>query len=174
MASGIYKITCITNGKYYYGSAINMTSRWCGHKRTLTKQIHHNQFVQSVWNKYGGTSFLFEIECECSLEDLRPLEQAYLDEYWGKPECMNIARFASDRPHKISRKCGTHLTDNHRRKISRSMIGLRHTEEAKRKIGEASRLRMTPDHTRQIGGSCTMRRIGNQMFRVWGRQPIVS
>ena len=91
--TGIYKITCTANDKYYYGSAEDFKARWYSHKRELRKNIHSNHHMQSVWNKHSESSFLFEIECECSLEDLLPLEQAYLDEYCGKPNCMNIARY---------------------------------------------------------------------------------
>jgi len=128
--SGIYKISCVANGKYYYGSAVWIDRRCGAHRTFLRYNKHINPIMQSVWNKHGERSFLFELECECSLEDLLPLEQAYLDEYWGKPGCMNIAKFATGGMAGLKwtesqklKLCNRRLSVSTKKKISKSMMG---------------------------------------------------
>lgn len=49
--SGIY---CIYNSKYFYvGQAIDINRRWNIHKRELINNLHKNNIIQSVYNKYN-------------------------------------------------------------------------------------------------------------------------
>jgi len=93
--SGIYRIVCIENGRYYYGSAKNISSRWGGHKSALRGGYHKNPIVQHVWNKHGESSFRIELIEEIVEDKLFEVEQIYLDEHVGKPNCMNLNPFAS-------------------------------------------------------------------------------
>jgi hypothetical protein len=61
LKSGIYKITCLKNGKVYVGQAQDIKERWKEHKRGLTGNYHHNIHLQRAWNKYGEKHFKFEI-----------------------------------------------------------------------------------------------------------------
>lgn len=60
-ASGIYQITCIPTGKFYIGSAVNLRNRWRHHFNELRRNSHKNSKLQHAWNKYGETTFIFEI-----------------------------------------------------------------------------------------------------------------
>lgn len=69
---GIYKITCTANGKIYIGSSNNPARRWIEHKSNLRTNKHHNSYLQRAWNKYGESSFCFEVlelVEACSLPD---------------------------------------------------------------------------------------------------------
>lgn len=84
--SGIYKIINKINGNYYVGSATNFLRRWKEHKRKLNKNIHHNLHLQSAWNKYGESNFLFEVVEKINEKivgkfnrKLMDLEQKYLN-----------------------------------------------------------------------------------------------
>jgi group I intron endonuclease len=87
----IYQITNMVNGKYYIGSAESFARREWQHKYDLKKGTHKNPRLQAAWNKYGADSFVFEV-----LEELAPtavtfdVENLYLFQHVGRPECYNI------------------------------------------------------------------------------------
>ena len=58
---GIYLIHCGITNKSYIGSSKSIVKRWDNHKYLLRKGIHHNSYLQSAWNKYGGETFSFSI-----------------------------------------------------------------------------------------------------------------
>lgn len=76
---GVYKITNIVNGKLYVGSLKDIEYRWSQHRDELNKGTHGNPHLQRAWNKYGQSSFKFEVieECEPSIQFER--EQFYLN-----------------------------------------------------------------------------------------------
>jgi group I intron endonuclease len=117
--SGIYKITNNVNGKFYIGSAKSLSSRWRLHKSQLKNNKHHSIYLQRSFNKYGYSSFSFEIiEC-CEIEDLIEREQFYLDSL--KPQ-YNMA------------------------KIAGNCLGVKHSPESNYKRGNYNRGRYGKDH----------------------------
>lgn len=75
--SGVYKITCITNGKIYIGSSLDIKKRWSGHQYDLRKNKHPNPHLQGAWNKYGEASFIFEV-----VELVMPWSRIDREQYW--------------------------------------------------------------------------------------------
>jgi group I intron endonuclease len=120
MLTGIYKITNMTTGKFYIGSAMNVEKRWNEHRLELTKGNHRNRHLQKASNKYGASVFVFSVVQECSLEEIIKTEQAHLDLWFlNCPELLyNIAK-----------------------NVTVPMFGLRHTEETKAKMREACKRR---------------------------------
>ena len=96
MASGIYKITNITNGKVYVGSAVNFDTRWKEHIRELRKGTHHSSALQNAWDKYGEEKFEFSIieECERTRKVLLGREQYWMDTLESVAKGYNIAKTA--------------------------------------------------------------------------------
>lgn len=94
--SGIYKITCISTGKIYIGSALNLRNRWNDHLKGLRHNTHKNQKMQNAWNKHTESNFTFEVlELILIPEMLIPREQHWFDIL--KPfdnNGFNIARIA--------------------------------------------------------------------------------
>lgn len=76
---GIYKITCIPNGRIYIGSSVNIHLRWEKHRCGLNQQNHYNKHLLAAYNKYGKSNFKWEIIEECSQDILWDREQFYLD-----------------------------------------------------------------------------------------------
>lgn len=74
---GIYKITNITNNKFYIGSSVNINKRKLHHLHLLRNSKHGNTYLQKSWNKYGEKSFDFEILEFC--ENIIEREQYYID-----------------------------------------------------------------------------------------------
>ena len=110
---GIYKITCLSNNKVYIGSSVNIERRWKEHKRYLRGGYHKNPFLQKAWDKYGESNFLFEVVEEVTdYSLLYDVEQSYIDKYnaHNKQVGFNLVPTAG------------------------SNLGMKHTEEAKRKM----------------------------------------
>lgn len=77
--SGVYCILNFVGLKMYVGSAKNLATRWSVHKSELNRNKHHAPRLQNAWNKYGSPYFRFIILAYCSEDELRQLEQTYID-----------------------------------------------------------------------------------------------
>lgn len=76
--TGIYKITCLVNNKSYIGQSVSIKRRWATHQRELAAGVHHNEYLQRAYNKYGKNSFTYEILELCPKEKLNEREQFYI------------------------------------------------------------------------------------------------
>ena len=89
----IYRIDI--NDRYYIGSTDNLKNRKRLHLIKLKKQYHPNKFLQNLYNKYGEELFIFTvIESVDGDIDLLKVEQTYLDEHFGKENCVNLSPIA--------------------------------------------------------------------------------
>src|ERR1035441_5309319 len=116
LTSGIYRIINTQNGQYYIGSAIRLAKRRTTHFSHLRRNKHSNMYLQRSYNMYGEQSFAFDIIEYCEKERLIEREQFWIDSY------------------KISGKNLYNLSPT-----AGSNLGFKHSEEAKRKIGEANK-----------------------------------
>lgn len=125
--SGIYIITH-TSGKQYVGSSNNIEKRLSFHKWQLSVNKHHARKLQRSWNKYGADTFTFSV-LEIT-DDLVAREQHWMDVL--KP-FFNSSLVAGG-----------------------GCTGYKHTDEAKRKMSEASRTRIrTQEHKDRISKALT-------------------
>jgi len=96
---GIYKIENIINGKLYIGSSVNIDKRIKRHKNDLIKNKHINCYLQREFNKYGIHSYIFECVELCNSDNLKILEQKYLDDIFSSEKYnekyYNISKDAS-------------------------------------------------------------------------------
>lgn len=143
--NAVYRIVCIANGKFYIGSTTRVRKRWTDHKHRLRNSVHPNPHLQSAWNKYGEGQFKFEvIETASTQEDMLRLEQEYIDRHAKQPYFFNAALYVRA-PMK-----GRTFSEAAIAKFKK----FRHTEEAKRKIGEASKGRLhTPESKRKLSAA---------------------
>ena len=133
MKMGIYKIINIVNNKFYVGSAVNFSRRKTRHFSELRNGKHNNAKLQNAWNKYGESAFLFvEVEQIQDKSLLLAAENVWLKKHVGSDYCYNIGVDATA-PHLGC--CG---------ELSPTW-GMQHTEEAKEKIGAASKARVQLD-----------------------------
>lgn len=93
MASGIYKIENLINGKIYIGSTNNLKKREYEHFRLLNNNKHHSSFLQRSYNKYGKDSFNFKIVLNCPCEERIPIEQYLIDYYQPEYNMSNNAQY---------------------------------------------------------------------------------
>ena len=131
--AGVYKITCISNGRFYIGSSKDLLSRLKQHINQLAYKRHHNKKLQSdynkyQWNKYGEDNFKFEVIEFCTKENHFDREQIYLDLYKNNELIYNKS-FKSKGNSNCNKKgsnsysLGRHHTDEAKMKISREKLG---------------------------------------------------
>jgi group I intron endonuclease len=116
--SGIYSITNTVNGRKYYGSASNWSSRKSKHKSDLRRNKHDNQHLQNAWNKYGEANFEFVLVCEVPKEALLDVEQRYID---ANADGYNICKVAGSVRGRV-------MTAAHKRKIGNANRGRKLSE----------------------------------------------
>lgn len=151
--SGIYRIICIENGRYYYGSSVDVWARWGGHRSALRRNGHYNPTVQRSWNKHGESSFRIELIEQVVKDKLIEVEQTYLDENVGKSNCMNI------RPRADGPAIGHQLSTLTRRKISKTLAG--------RKLSKEHREKLCENHPRHWLGKKRSNVSGDNHHRYW-------
>jgi group I intron endonuclease len=130
---GIYKITCVTNGKIYIGSSIDVHRRWGLHRTHLNTGNHNNKYLLRAFWKYGKDSFTWEVIEECSEDILWEREQHYLDAL----QPFNEKGYNSARVVKAPMTGKKHTLED-RQKMSRvqKARNYKHTEEHKQYLSE--------------------------------------
>lgn len=149
---GIYAITNRITGDYYIGSSNNIRARLNQHRRHLANNKHYNHYLQRAWNKYSADNFEFTVLLFCDVEYKLFLEQCLLDLF--KPT-YNTAKDAK------APMQGLHHSEESKRKIGEASkgkskgnsnrIGHKHTEETKRKISETKKGKPS----NRLGKHCT-------------------
>lgn len=119
--AGIYRIKNTENGKVYIGSSFDVQARWFKHINQLSKGDHPNIKLLNAWIKYGGDKFVFELITKCLASDLTRLEQKYIDESDCTENGYNIQSIAGG-----------------------SALGVKRSEETKRKMSEAQKGKPRP------------------------------
>ena len=109
--SGIYKCTCLSNGRCYIGQTRFLFRRKNDHIRSLRNNRHSNRHLQNAWNKYKEENFKWEVIEYCPIKSLDEREM-----YWIK--------------YYDSFKNGFNLTTG-------GGLGCEYSEESKRKRREA-------------------------------------
>ena len=138
MAHGIYKIINILNNKFYVGSAVDLKRRKTRHFSELRKGNHKNGHLQAAWKKYGEQAFIFVVVEEVAdVALLFEKENVWLKEHVGKPYCYNIG---VDALAPMLGRTGEHSPT----------WGHKHTEEAKLRIGVASKSRVQSDEEKTM------------------------
>ena len=146
MKSGIYRITCTANGKFYLGRTVDFAKRRMQHLNDLKRKAHKNIILQSCYDKYGKESLVFELlEPIADINDQIIKEQEYIDRYIGSELCININKSA-----KVF--CDVPFTDERRRKISearKNQIGQKRTPEQRKHISDALKGHVISEETRK-------------------------
>lgn len=141
----IYRITNMSNGKFYIGSADSFARREWQHKYALRRNEHKNPHLQASWNKHGEEMFVFEVvEQIPEGEDQLAWEDTWLRECVGRSDCYNVNTLATA-PRlglKLSEESKQQLSKNRKGKTSGEnhyRFGQTVSEEVRQKIGETQR-----------------------------------
>lgn len=127
METGVYLIRNRATGSVYVGStAVGFEGRWKGHQKFLRLGYHRNIHLQRAWNKYGEGAFEFQVlERVSGKAEILAAEQKWIDFYKGTCDCYNISPKAQ------------------------SVLGLKWTEDAKRKKAQQTKNLYHNPKTRQ-------------------------
>ena len=133
---GIYRVVNLINGKVCVGSTSQrFKTRWSEYRCRLNKNIQGNPHLQSAWNKYGEANFELRVIENCPKRMLLEREDYYMDFYHSRDRRygynMQSATGCEYGKKRINRR-------NINKKNASGMLGKKHTEEAKKKIGLAS------------------------------------
>lgn len=71
--SGVYKILCLINGKFYIGSSKNIKKRWWQHWQEKERSKSNNQMMYDDMRKYGKENFRIYVIYEG--EDYKHIEK---------------------------------------------------------------------------------------------------
>jgi len=150
MVSGIYKMTCLPNGKIYIGSSEDVDKRIKVHFRRLKNNNHTNPHLQNAYNLYGANEFSLMVLEECERESLLEREQYWMDltQCYNRKIGFNNCK-KSDRPtgykhtdhakYKMRQaKLGKKLPQKQIAKMVESRKGFKHSKETKDKISKAN------------------------------------
>ena len=76
---GVYKITNTITGDFYVGSSKDVKRRWASHKwpSRWNKQPNNPMYIDM--KKYGLENFVFEILAEVEAEELKEIEQKFIE-----------------------------------------------------------------------------------------------
>jgi len=135
MASGIYAITNMSDGKVYIGQSVDLSKRWKTHKWLLNNDRHFNHHLQRAWDR--GDEFKFSVIEECSKADLNDRE-IYWISYFHATEKEHGYNLCVGGGSTTGRKCSKET----RKKISEKNRGKKFSTEALRKRSETFRKHM--------------------------------
>lgn len=106
MTCGIYKIYNKVNEDFYIGSSKNIEARLISHLSLARNKKHHSIIFQRAYEKYGESSFDFELVEACSESDLLKKEQFYINKLKPKYNISPLAHAPSPPDNKpILRTC---------------------------------------------------------------------
>lgn len=110
---GIYRFVNMVNGKSYVGRSKDLKHRYYQHIGLLRRGIEPCVKLNKAWKKYGEENFVYEVLCLCDESELNSMEMYYIQKYDSFANGYNCTAGGD------------------------GITGYRHTDEAKKKIGEA-------------------------------------
>ncbi len=168
MTCGIYSITNTVNGKRYFGSSANVWGRKRQHIHSLRKGTHRNAHLQSAWNYYGESSFVFALVERAAECNLLAAEQKYLErnvDGYNVSKCAESAargiKWSAEAKRRFAKsKKGTRLSESHKKALSDAARGIKRTA--------AQRAAMSRRMIGQPVNGATRRKIAATLRAKWG------
>ncbi len=121
------------NGKFYFGSALNVSNRISSHKMNLRNNTHRNKSLQQAYNETCNdlTSFDVCVIFTNTREKAFEIEQFLLDKHFTNPLCCNNAGNAKQSG------LGLSPSSEARLKMRNAKLGKKASEETKLKMSIA-------------------------------------
>jgi group I intron endonuclease len=148
--AGIYKLICNNNGKVYIGKTVNLSKRLNSHKNCANSNKNKYR-LQNAIVKHGWENFSVEIleifENFNRVEDndiLLAKESEYIKLFnsTNNDSGYNLCVYSTD-------TSGKKLSDDHKEKIKKSLLGRTFSEEHKEKIRQANLGKKVSDETKE-------------------------
>lgn len=132
--SGLYRIVCSANGRFYIGEAKSFKRRWYEHRRKLKRGRHHNPQLQADYGLLGDDAFSFHPYRDIANQSQRrATETQDIRIYLGQSCCYNRSEYSP--PSNLGKK----QTKEHRAKISVAHKGKTISAETRAKISAAGK-----------------------------------
>jgi len=132
----IYAIRQTDSGKCYVGSAVVLSRRWKYHKNRLRRNQHHSSYFQNAWNHHGEDAFEWVV-----LENLD-------DKCEHLSESDTLSLIAERENYWVEHYRSTTGVYN-MREVAQSNLGLKYSEESKKKMSEWQVGKQLSEETRQ-------------------------
>lgn len=123
---GIYRFVNNTNGKSYVGRSNDLRHRYTEHISLLRRNAEPCVKLNRAWQKYGEDSFSYEILCYCDESELNEKEVYYISLFDSFKNGYNCTMGGG------------------------GIVGYKHTDEAKEKIGRAFRGKPLPEGQKKL------------------------
>lgn len=154
MTSGIYKITCVANGKVYIGQAIDLDRRRRNHLSKLRTKHHSNEHLQRAFDKYGENNFKFEIIELCAEEELTKREDFYISHFNSMDDHHGFNQREAGKGGRLSERVKKKMSES-RRGANNPRYGIKHTEETRKRISESLKkvsykLKISPENRKKM------------------------
>lgn len=163
MDSAVYEIINTITNKRYIGSSVKVDQRQYAHFWMLSQDIHDNCLLQADYNEYGASAFDFHILEYVEEDELRTVEQRYLDATEDK---YNIGKYAASggydldnhpRSEEIRQKLreastGRYYSPETRKKIGLANLGRKRSPETRKKMSDARKGRWTGEQSKRFIG----------------------
>ncbi|GCA50647.1 GIY-YIG catalytic domain protein [Sinorhizobium sp. KGO-5] len=144
--SGVYELRHIASNTAYVGSSANVKKRKYQHLWEMSKNRHRNYRLQTAYNASSGNSaFQFSVLEYCEPEQLKVVEQRYLDrQEFGFNISMKVEGRASPlsieaRVRLSAANTGKAVSAETKRRISEALRGRYFSAETRLKISEAGK-----------------------------------
>lgn len=160
-AAGVYKLTCIDNGKVYIGKSVNIRKRLRDHQRTNKAGF----YFQNAILKHGWKSFDVEIleifeDFDKLKDNIKLLErESYYIEFYNstnKDKGYNRCKFSTD-------KTGIPMPESVKEKLRQANLGRKLSDEHKYKIGSTWRGKKRPEFTAEHKENISRGHIGKKL-----------
>lgn len=174
--SGLYRIVCSVNGRFYIGEAQSFKKRWREHKRDLRKGSqprpsghrgkwgHHNKCFQEDYNRFGAEAFSY-----CAYRDIADAVERHAAEVRDiraclGSDCYNISEFSPPlwarktpkEQDRIRAKISATILNSPAAlaKMSAANVGKKATTETRAKMSAAKKGRkFQPEHKARISAA---------------------
>lgn len=148
MTPGIYKIVNSFDKKVYIGLSSKVNNRLKFHKKRLAAGNHKNEHLQRAWDKYGETSFSFEIIESCSENLLAEREKFWIAFYQCDKREFGFNKTAGGEFGRVSEEINQKrieklrqqtISPEQRKKISDTLSGRKQSKEVVEKRAKTNR-----------------------------------
>jgi len=169
--AGIYKLTCINNGKIYIGKSVNIYHRISCHK-SCAKKSEGRCYFENALIRHGWDAFSIEIlETFTNFDKLQDnpflleKEEYYINlfESYNSDKGYNLCKFSTDRTgikhsEETKIKMRKPRSQATKEKNRQARLGKKHSKETKEKISKSNLGRVfTDDHKQKLRESSPTR-----------------
>lgn len=137
--SGVYGLRNKLNGKWYVGVSKDITKRW--YKAYELMQCKKQLKIYNALKKYGYENFEKIILEECDRPMFKERETYWISKYDSVDNGYNIIHGSASG----ERPLGIRMSEETKRKIGDANRGHRHTDDARRRMSESRRGKPKPE-----------------------------